>query len=402
VRESNITPAALDVIAHEYTHAFIKRNPNLNPYRQNIEAGALNEGFADIFGLLAERKVRGWQHYWMVGDDIGFSNPSVRSFPYGHISLPSAQPEKYQESGYWDFTNAGKHKNAGVLTHWFYLLSMGGTYNNVTLSGVGIEQADDISFTTMMWWLWGNCNYMDTRNQSIYATIADWGGYCSKNHKEVLKAWASVGLGTYNINCKPYIIIGDRVAGKDQLPSVTPLKLKVVQSDPEEGEPEYPIEDVQWIVPETWDVNIDADEHELTFEGATDYSSVEIKAVVSGDDHIDTLTHIVHFVDCSTGECEPAMLRRTQPQLVVPHQVKATIYPNPVTDESKVTIMLSHYPKEDYRVDVYSVEGKRVISQQLSDVFTTVSTRELAGGIYIFKVSGNDLNETIRVIVSNK
>src|SRR5690606_10886948 len=135
-RSNGISPTAIDILSHEYTHAFIRRNPNLNPYFQSIEVGALNEGFADIFGLLSEKRIRGNGHNWKIGEDVSFLNRTVRNFNDPHQSIPFPQPAKYQEIGYWDFTNAAKHNNAGVLTHWLYLLSEGGTYNGVTVQGV--------------------------------------------------------------------------------------------------------------------------------------------------------------------------------------------------------------------------------------------------------------------------
>src|SRR5206468_399408 len=49
------TVVAFDVLAHEMTHAYIKRSSQVgSDQAQATESKALNEGFCDIFGLLAE------------------------------------------------------------------------------------------------------------------------------------------------------------------------------------------------------------------------------------------------------------------------------------------------------------------------------------------------------------
>jgi Zn-dependent metalloprotease len=54
---------ALDIAGHEFSHAVISSTANLILWG---EAGALNEGFADIFGVLIRRKVEGGDS-WDVG-----------------------------------------------------------------------------------------------------------------------------------------------------------------------------------------------------------------------------------------------------------------------------------------------------------------------------------------------
>lgn len=44
--------ASIDVIGHEYTHAMIRASSELGADSTHFESRALNEGFADIFGLV--------------------------------------------------------------------------------------------------------------------------------------------------------------------------------------------------------------------------------------------------------------------------------------------------------------------------------------------------------------
>ncbi len=58
---------SLDIMAHEYTHGVIEYSSGLV---YNNESGALNEAFADIFGVAAEAYSRGSKHPdWLMGAD---------------------------------------------------------------------------------------------------------------------------------------------------------------------------------------------------------------------------------------------------------------------------------------------------------------------------------------------
>lgn len=399
-RINNISPAALDVIGHEFSHGFIKRNPGLSS--ANDEAGILNEGFADIFGLLIERSVRGTGHNWKVGEDINFNNPVVRNFADPHASTPNPQPAKYQEAGYWVTSGTGyKHRNAGVLTHWFYLLSQGGTYNGVNVGGVGIEQADDIAFTTMMWWLWGNCNFMDARNQSIYATIADWGGKCSNNHKQVLRAWSAVGLGSYYIRCLPRSIEAPMVVDKATMGGIIkPFKGKLIKTDPSD-ETEIEPHQITWMFPSSWDVSVSEDKLEFEVNSVSSFESQIITAFISNEEGIDTITHIVHFVDCESGDCDNNTTFKIANQGTRQAEAKpVTVYPNP-TRRGSVNILLPDDASESISLSIYDISGSLMKTSLLNQKQVVVDVSDLNSGVYIFRVVGATFSESVRVIVQN-
>lgn len=53
--------ANLDVMAHEYTHGVIHFTCGLRDSGLNHQPGALNEGIADVFGILVEQTITGWE-----------------------------------------------------------------------------------------------------------------------------------------------------------------------------------------------------------------------------------------------------------------------------------------------------------------------------------------------------
>lgn len=106
------TAAALDVIAHEYTHGVVQFITGGLPY-QNAP-GAINEGYADIFGCLVEGD-------WQIGEDWitirDASNPTAYN-----------APDKVSSQFYIDYTsnsadNGGVHTNSSLVYYAAYLMT---------------------------------------------------------------------------------------------------------------------------------------------------------------------------------------------------------------------------------------------------------------------------------------
>ncbi|HKK20443.1 MAG TPA: M4 family metallopeptidase, partial [candidate division Zixibacteria bacterium] len=131
-----------DVIAHEWGHAITERTSSL-VYQK--ESGALNESFSDMMGAAFE-----WAHDtldtpdWLMGE-----NGRVSGVAFRDMSDPHAfgDPDYYGTSDpYWydvvgcspsQFNDyCGVHTNSGVGNKWFYLLSDGGTFHGVTVTGL--------------------------------------------------------------------------------------------------------------------------------------------------------------------------------------------------------------------------------------------------------------------------
>lgn len=195
---------SLDVVGHEYTHLVIKYTANL----ENVadESGALNESFADIFGMCIKDTVR--KAYsngsitgdWLLGSDFcttrSFINPHTEYECWPPITT-GHQPMQYHESGYWSYSSDPdiySHTNGGVQNYWFYLLAHGGTYNGYTITGIGIQKAVKIAFTNLYYYLDQNADYGIAREGSIDAAGGIY-GYCSNEVKQTMNAWAAVGVG---------------------------------------------------------------------------------------------------------------------------------------------------------------------------------------------------------------
>lgn len=140
----------VDIVGHEFTHLVVGNNGRGGLYYQG-ESGALNEGFADIFGVSIK-------HYavedadWLLGTGVVKQGPvhfmrNMKNPKEGRANY--SQPNTYKGE-YWVDTNmewdsGGVHFNSGVLNYWYYLLVEGGTGvndygNDYIVSGIGLKK----------------------------------------------------------------------------------------------------------------------------------------------------------------------------------------------------------------------------------------------------------------------
>ncbi|MEY4876762.1 MAG: hypothetical protein RL708_1911, partial [Bacteroidota bacterium] len=202
----------------------------------NRDANILNEAFADIFGLMIDREVKGYCD-WKVGNDISDIH-ATRNFQYPNLDVNSTtngpSSEKYHDSNWFTNINGAQHDlyvDGGVLRHWFYLLAMGDASNGLT--GIGIDKARRIAFNTFKWWLWHNCNYVDASNASFAAAEYTYGS-CSPEALAVNDAWALVGLGIQLPipDVSASIIVAPSPLCSNFLNVSVPVNLKATSSDP--------------------------------------------------------------------------------------------------------------------------------------------------------------------------
>lgn len=181
---------ALDVCGHEITHGLVSATANLG----SGEAGALNEGFADIFGTTIEAFARPSQHDWIMGKDIMPSGTGIRN-----MSNPNQlqQPDTYQGT-YWD-ASGEVHTNDGPAIYWYYLLCQGGTGTNdngnaYNVTGLTMAKARLIAFRGLTVYFTSTTNYANARNYTIQAAT-DIYGACSTELQSTANAWYAVGVG---------------------------------------------------------------------------------------------------------------------------------------------------------------------------------------------------------------
>jgi Zn-dependent metalloprotease len=128
-KSENMSPlVSCDIIGHELGHAVVEEICNLYYYK---DSGALNESFADIFGVSLKyhiaRKykrrrlcIENTDATWGIGDEIMLNGMRDMHDPWSH-----QQPMKLYDRYYWTSPEDyyGVHTNSGIFNYYFFRLT---------------------------------------------------------------------------------------------------------------------------------------------------------------------------------------------------------------------------------------------------------------------------------------
>jgi hypothetical protein len=131
----------IDVVAHEWSHGLTAHASRLRVAA--AECYALNESFSDMMGsylTFARNPQAPDTIIWRIGENHYGGTTAARSMSNPEIFQ---HPHTYQGQYWYSGSNPGTygHTNCGVPNKMFYLLSAGGTHNNVIVDGIGIQNA---------------------------------------------------------------------------------------------------------------------------------------------------------------------------------------------------------------------------------------------------------------------
>lgn len=185
---------AEDVVVHEFTHAVTQYTGGMI---YQFEQGALNEAISDIFGAFAEQRSTGDFNDWELGEDLGspirdMSNPPLYSQPDHMVN--------YNELG-WATDNGGVHINSGIPNKAAYLMVVGGTFNGVSVSAIGLTKTEQIFYRALTNYLSPLSGFNDIKDSTLQACNDLIGTFSitSENCNQVQQAWAAVGLGSISV-----------------------------------------------------------------------------------------------------------------------------------------------------------------------------------------------------------
>ncbi len=186
------TPLAggLDVAAHEMSHGVIQSTVNLE---YKFQSGALNESFADVFGVMVDRDD------WKIGEDVVltavFPSGALRDIEDPHnggnsISDTGWQPAHMNE--FLDLTidqdNGGVHINSGIANRACFLIA----------NAIGREATERIYYRILdALYLNAQSNFVDMRLAAIRAAT-DLFGDPSAQVDAVRAGFDGVGIGGDN------------------------------------------------------------------------------------------------------------------------------------------------------------------------------------------------------------
>ena len=179
---------ALDVAAHEITHGLISSTANL--VYQN-EPGALNESFADVFGVLIERED------FRIGEDVvntniftsgalrDVANPTQGLNPNSNGYQPASVEDQFRGSA----DNGGVHINSGIPNRAFFLF-----WNDEEVS---TEEAEKVYYRALTEYLIRSSQFVDARLAVVQAAT-DLHGANSPEVSAANAAFDAVGIADPN------------------------------------------------------------------------------------------------------------------------------------------------------------------------------------------------------------
>jgi bacillolysin len=184
----------LDLVAHEWTHGLIEHTAKLKYLN---ESGALNEGFADIMGAMAERYYRGESfNTWKIFENIytpGVANDAARYM--FSPTLDGSSRDHYSQRYVGTLDNGGVHWNSGIVNNAFYLLSTGSChrFSGCMTTGIGANAATQIYWRALRTCLYGNDGFSWARQCTLWAA-EDLYGKFSTPWQRVRQSWSLVGV----------------------------------------------------------------------------------------------------------------------------------------------------------------------------------------------------------------
>ena len=187
---------ALDVVAHELTHAVTERESDLV---YQYQSGALNESLSDIFAALVDADD------WMIGEDI--YTPGIPGDALRYMDNPPMgnQPDHMDDYLNTSSDNGGVHTNSGIPNKAAFLMADGGTHHGITVTAMGREAMGRVFYAANLYYLQSNDGFIEARQATIDAVRSEFPGDVQKENT-VQAAWNAVGVADLTISVDPSAI----------------------------------------------------------------------------------------------------------------------------------------------------------------------------------------------------
>ena len=214
---SNASPlAAVDVVAHEYTHGVTSQTANLNYFG---ESGGLNESTSDIFGTLAEFDANNPVDApdYTMGEAVNFygDHKPLRYMYHPSLDVRGTGTNAYASPDCYDSTIPGldPHLSSGLGNKFFYMLAEGSngaygaapTCGAAAVTGIGREKAGQIWYKALTTYMTSTTGYVAAgTNDARAATLSaatDLYGACSKEYQAVQAAWTATAVTGEDFSC---------------------------------------------------------------------------------------------------------------------------------------------------------------------------------------------------------
>ena len=189
---------ALDVVAHELTHAVTENESGLI-YAN--ESGALNEANSDIFAAICEEWKDGAvsADTWKVGEDVWTPGTAGDALRYmNNPTLDGSSRDYYPERYTGPADNGGVHWNSGIPNLAFYLAVAGGQHPRGRTPGITVA-ALGMDVTAQIWYRASTEYYQSTTNMAAASAAClqaatDLFPADPSVRESIADAWAAVGV----------------------------------------------------------------------------------------------------------------------------------------------------------------------------------------------------------------
>lgn len=380
----------LDILGHEYAHAFIDEFAQLEKDR---EPGALSEGLADIFGFLLERRMfsNTGQWNWTIGEDAGFALRSLKDpqdfampqaanlqdpfwFPNTKEQCPVPSPQPLPLGN----DNCGIHQNSSVISHWFYLLTQGGSKNGIEIRPIDIEEAESILIRMVKYYLLPNASFADARKASLIAA-SDLFSECSQQIVQIENAWAMVDVGP------PGVSECISIQGSHEICLNEPDRQYLFEAlGPADASYEWE------GIPDNWFYRIQGERNQfLTIQNLPEEPlSAVLMLKARWQNKEDSAT-----LELLPSDCSQKAPRQPDP---IPAFDEIRLFPNPAIKKATLYLPEGTFPAQ---VDIFDGRG-RIVRQAY--VATSISAFDLNGwnrGIYFVKVHSSKATWQSKLLV---
>lgn len=219
---------ALDVLAHEYTHAVVSYNGRGGLINDD-QPGALGEHLADFFAMMID------DLDWLIGEDLPANTlpaPLRDISDPGRLGSPDHMVAALDTAGLGllprradGADNGWVHFNCGIPNKAAYLLVHGGTHGGIPVRGIGRAKTQRLLYDVITTRLVSGSQFIDFRND-VLAQARDFvrrglHGFTGPDVCSVLNAYAAVGLGGADSDCDGR---SDDVDGDDDNDGISDLR----------------------------------------------------------------------------------------------------------------------------------------------------------------------------------
>jgi Zn-dependent metalloprotease len=386
--------AAIDIIAHEISHGYLKYHSNIGGVTTLLEqpfyydAKTIREGLCDIFGQMTERTITGTTD-WVFGSDLGVFK---RFFENPHNDYPSPSANTYFDPLYWQYPSAGEagmYRNSGILRKWFYQLS------NRTPSpyGIGIDNAEQVTYLTSNWWSWHTINYPEFAAQNRAEVKYDYGA-CTKTYRAAIKSWHDVGLLT-NISIWGDCASDFAVRANDVVNKAIFTSFKV-RPEIEENENILPGGTFKYDVPSSWIAYQSGDDLIVTGFTSNDSRKVNI-TYTDPNNQLYYGSKIVHIVDSGMVVPMQAKVKLPNSQDIDSDKIETIAAPNPANNSINITLPQA---VEQATYTLLDLQGRTMLSGKVTDRAFTIPLPKLQNGMYILRINSNTLNTVNKIEIT--